>query len=77
MDNNQHLKQLGAQIRDFRKSKGISQEQLALLAEVDRSYLGSIERGLRNVSFLTLVKIASCLSCDVSKLTKGIPTNYE
>lgn len=68
-----HLKELGNQIRELRKSKGLSQEQLALQAEVDRSYVGGIERGERNVSFLTLVKIADCLGCDVAKFTKDIP----
>lgn len=68
-----HLIELGNQIRELRKSKGLSQEQLALQAEVDRSYVGGIERGERNVSFLTLVKIADCLGCDVAKFTKGIP----
>lgn len=70
---NKHLVELGNQIREARKAKGLSQEQLAYTAEVDRSYVGGIERGERNVSFLTLVKIAECLDCDVSKFTKGIP----
>ena len=66
---------MGNQIREARKAKGLSQEQLAYNAEVDRSYVGGIERGERNVSFLTLVKIAECLGCDVSKFTKGIPND--
>ncbi len=70
---NKHLIELGDQIRQVRKAKGFSQEQLALHAEIDRSYVGGIERGERNVSFLTLVKIAICLECDVSKFVKGIP----
>jgi len=70
---NKNLIELGNQIREARKAKGLSQEQLAFNAEVDRSYVGGIERGERNVSFLTLVKIAECLGCDVSKFTKGIP----
>lgn len=71
--NNKYLVELGEHIRDARKAKGLSQEQLALQAEIDRSYVGGIERGERNVSFLTLVKIAICLDCDVSKFTNGIP----
>ena len=70
---NKHLIELGDQIREARKAKNLSQEQLALHAEIDRSYVGGIERGERNVSFLTLVKIAICLECDVSKFVKGIP----
>jgi transcriptional regulator with XRE-family HTH domain len=68
-----HLVELGIQIRKERKKKGLSQEQLAYIADVDRSYIGGIERGERNVSFLTLVKIASCLGCDIARFTKGIP----
>ena len=70
---NKYLIELGEHIRDARKAKGLSQEQLALQAEIDRSYVGGIERGERNVSFLTLVKIANCLECEVSKFVKGIP----
>ncbi len=73
MKKDKHLLELGNQIRELRKSKGLSQEQLALQAEVDRSYVGGIERGERNVSFLTLVKIAECLGCDIAKFTKHIP----
>ena len=68
-----NLSRLGAQIRALRKEKGLSQEGFALKADVDRSYIGSIERGERNVSFLMLVKIASCLDCDVAHFTKEIP----
>jgi transcriptional regulator with XRE-family HTH domain len=68
-----YLIALGNQIRELRKTKGLSQERLALEADVDRSYIGGIERGERNVSFLTLIKIAICLDCDVAKFTKNIP----
>ncbi|OWY23295.1 XRE family transcriptional regulator [Sphingobacteriales bacterium UPWRP_1] len=77
MKKNKHLVGLGKQIREQRKLKGLSQEQLAWQAEVDRSYVGGIERGERNVSFLTLVKIANCLGCDIAEFTKRIPENDE
>lgn len=73
LKSDKNLIELGQQIRVLRKSKGLSQEQLALKAEVDRSYMGGIERGQRNVSFLTLVKIANCLECDIAKFCQGIP----
>ncbi|MBI4647424.1 MAG: helix-turn-helix transcriptional regulator [Bacteroidia bacterium] len=73
MKKSKHLIELGNQIRKARKKKGLSQEQLAFDADVVRSYIGGIERGERNVSFLTLIKIAECLGCDVAKFTKGIP----
>ena len=73
MKKRKHLIELGNQNLEARKKKGLSQEQLAFDADVDRSYVGGIERGERNVSFLTLVKIAECLGCDIAKFTKGIP----
>ena len=59
---------LGKAIRDLRTQKGISQENLALMAEVDRSYVGRVERGDNNVALLTLMKLAKALGISVSKL---------
>ena len=59
---------LGTAIRTLRAAKGLSQEELALAAEVDRSYLGRIERGDNNVALLTLLKIAKALGVTTSKL---------
>lgn len=59
---------LGASIRRARMELGISQEKLALAAEVDRSYLGRVERGDNNVAMLTLVKIAQGLNTTVTHL---------
>ncbi len=61
---------LGDAIRRIRLSKGISQEQLALLAEVDRSYLGRVERGDNNAATLTLARIAGALDISIAKLMK-------
>lgn len=51
-----------------RLAKGISQEKLALMAEVDRSYLGRIERGDNNAALLTLVRIAGALEMTAAAL---------
>lgn len=59
---------LGKAIRTARLSRGISQEKLALIAEVDRSYVGRIERGDNNAALLTLVRLASALDMTVAKL---------
>jgi transcriptional regulator with XRE-family HTH domain len=59
---------LGAAIRRIRLSKEISQEKLALLAEVDRSYVGRVERGDNNVAILTLSKVAQALNISLAKL---------
>ncbi|MEM6319892.1 MAG: helix-turn-helix transcriptional regulator [Bacteroidota bacterium] len=70
---NQHLVELGKQIRFIRKRQGLSQEQLAYNAGIDRSYCGAIERGERNVSVLTLVKIAFALDCKIADFSNSIP----
>ncbi len=59
---------LGQAIREVRLSQGISQERLALLAEVDRSYVGRVERGDNNVAVLTLVKLAAALDVTLAQL---------
>ncbi len=59
---------LGKSIRRVRLSKGISQEKLALMAEVDRSYVGRVERGDNNVAILTLSKLAIALDITLAQL---------
>ena len=56
------LVQFGLRIRRIRKSQGISQEKLASLANVDRGYMGHVERGTRNVSINNIFKIADALN---------------
>lgn len=67
------LKELGRRIRKRRKDLGWSQEQFALEAEIDRSYVGGIERGERNVTFTVLCRLCEALGSDVAALTSGIP----
>lgn len=59
---------LGHAIRRIRLSKEISQENLALLAEVDRSYVGRVERGDNNVAILTLSKLAFAMNITLVEL---------
>lgn len=59
---------LGEAIREVRKKKGLSQEALGLEADLDRTYISSIERGRRNISFDNLVKIAKTLDVKPSQL---------
>lgn len=59
---------LGKAIRQLRQEKGISQEGLALLAEVDRSYVGRVERGDNNAAVLTLAKLAKALGVSLARL---------
>ena len=73
MNTKRSLAVLGTRIRDARKRLGISQEGLALHADIDRSFMGQVERGQRNVSFVTLCKIASVLKTDLGTLCGGLP----
>jgi transcriptional regulator with XRE-family HTH domain len=59
---------LGSAIRSLRQRQGLSQEQLAYEAELDRSYMGGIERGEHNVAVINLCKIAAALKIQVSEL---------
>ena len=51
----------GARMRQLRKAKGLSQEALAFNCGLDRSYLGAIERGEKNVSLINIHRIADAL----------------
>ena len=62
----------GQRVRSFRAKRSLSQEQLADLAELDRTYISGIERGIRNVSLINIVKIADALDIKPSDLLKGI-----
>lgn len=61
---------LGGAIKRLRLERDISQEKLALLAEVDRSYVGRVERGDNNPAILTLARLAKALNVSVAKLMK-------
>ncbi|MCP5386898.1 MAG: helix-turn-helix transcriptional regulator [Novosphingobium sp.] len=62
------LKRLGDAVRARRKELALSQEALADLAGVDRSHMGKIERGERNVTLLNIERIASALKTTPSAL---------
>jgi transcriptional regulator with XRE-family HTH domain len=59
---------IGDAVRRLRRERGISQEGLALLAEIDRSYLGRVERGDNNAAILTLQKIADALEITMTEI---------
>ncbi len=61
---------LGDAIRKARLKQGLTQEDLALAADVDRGYLGRVERGDNNVALLTLLKIAQALGVSIKDLMK-------
>lgn len=68
LDRDQDLVRLGAAVRARRMALPLSQEALADLAEIDRSHMGKIERGERNVTFLNILRIAKAMQCKPSDL---------
>ena len=65
-------KQLGSKVREWRLRRGISQERLAALASLHRTYVGAVERGERNVSLVNIVVIARALGVLPSKLLEDV-----
>lgn len=67
---NPALVSIGETVRAIRVEQGISQEGLALIAELDRSYMGGIERGEHNLAVINLIKVAAALGLSPSDLLK-------
>lgn len=63
---------VGANVRRLRQQAQLTQEQLAFAAEIDLTYVGGIERGIRNPSVLVLARIANALGTEPSQLLKVI-----
>ena len=61
---------VGRNIRRLREERGLTQEKLAVDAEIDLTYLGGIERGKRNPSLLVLARIAIALRADIAELIR-------
>lgn len=59
---------VGKNVRFFRELRGISQEQLAFEADLHRTYVSGVERGIRNPTVLIVAKLADALGVDPSKL---------
>ncbi|MGM0836556.1 MAG: helix-turn-helix domain-containing protein [Bacillota bacterium] len=62
------LKMVGENIRYFRKNKGITQEELGEMSDIQYTYIGGIERGERNISLETLEKITNSLGISLSEV---------
>jgi transcriptional regulator with XRE-family HTH domain len=71
-----YLTRFGAQVRLLRTERGWSQEELALRAGLDRSYVGGIERGERNVSLLGFVDLARALDVEVAGILPPVETAF-
>lgn len=68
MKTDERMIAFGKRIREVRRSKGISQEKLAELAGIDRSYMGNIERGEKNITLKKVYEICDALKVDIKEL---------
>lgn len=62
---------IGRRIRELRVSQNLSQEQLALKAEIDRTYMTSVENGHRNISIVLIDKIIKALEISYEEFFRG------
>ena len=65
-------KRFGEKVRSMRTAKGISQDKLAVKSQIDRSYIGRIDRGEVNVTMDKLYLLAEALECDPKALLPSI-----
>jgi len=66
------LVKIGNRIRELRKAKGFSQEGFAYEIGLDRTYMGSVERGERNIAAINLIRIAKTLKVEVGELFPSV-----
>ena len=66
------LAKFGRDVRIVRKERQLSQEDLAELAGVHRTYIGAVERGEKNVSLRNIARIAQALDVKIHELTKNL-----
>lgn len=66
------LIRFGDRIRELRKKCGLSQEAFAAECQLDRTYMGGIERGERNLALRNIERIANALNLTISQLMEGM-----
>jgi transcriptional regulator with XRE-family HTH domain len=64
----------GLAVRGIRNERGLSQERLAQLADLDRTYVSGVERGERNPSLTTFLRLATALEIQVSEIATRAET---
>jgi transcriptional regulator with XRE-family HTH domain len=72
MKKNKRLIAFGEKVRELRKEKGLSQEELSFKADLHRTYIGMIERAEKNITLANIDKIAYALEVDITDLFKKI-----
>lgn len=71
-DDGDILKRFGERVRALRKKQDFSQEGFAAACGMDRSYMGGVERGERNVALRNIERIAETLGVTISQLMRGV-----
>lgn len=66
------LERFGQRVRELRRAEGLSQEAFAAKCGLDRTYMGGIERGERNVALRNIDLIAKTLKMSLSELMQGL-----
>ncbi len=66
------LKKLGSNLRQIRHDRGLTQEELAEIAEVHPVYVSYIEKGSRNPSITKILQLAMALKCEPAEIFRGI-----
>jgi transcriptional regulator with XRE-family HTH domain len=72
MTSDSTLGKFGLRVRTLRIKAGLSQEKLAELAELHRTYISGVERGARNPSLISIARIAKALNVTLSKVVEGV-----
>ena len=66
------LERFGQRVRELRRAEGLSQEAFAAKCDLDRTYMGGIERGERNLALRNIDLIAKTLGISLSELMRGM-----
>ncbi|MBO8428237.1 MAG: helix-turn-helix transcriptional regulator, partial [Firmicutes bacterium] len=66
------LYEFGKRVAYLRNLEGITQEELGFRSELEKSYIGDIEKGKRNPTFINILKISKGLNVSLEELFKGI-----
>lgn len=65
-------KKLGSTIHRYRRQNSLSQEEIAYMCHVDRTYYGKLEQGKANPTLRILIKISRALKIQISQLVEGL-----
>jgi transcriptional regulator with XRE-family HTH domain len=67
----------GDAVRKSRLSAGLSQEKLAELADIHRTYIGDVERGLRNIALVNMYRISAALGVPLSSIIRDMEKSID